>query len=157
MQSGRASACVHQVDGVTPYSYVVVEDDGSLTFVDTGMPKDGKRVLDYVQANMSKKPSDVKTIVLTHCHTPYVRGAYEIKKATGARLAIHEQDGDYLSGKKSMPPPKGAVGILFRTSEPFLTFTPVETYQRLEENDRVGRLTVLHPPGHTPGSISLYD
>jgi len=27
----------------------------------------------------------------------------------------------------------------------------------LEENDKVGKLVVIHTPGHTPGSISLYD
>jgi hydroxyacylglutathione hydrolase len=150
---------VHQVDGVDPYSYVLLEDDGSLTLVDTGMSKDGKGVLDYIRAKMSKKPSDVKTIVLTHCHVPYVRGAYEIRKATGAKLAIHEGDAEYLSGRKKMPAPRGAVGILFRVSEPFLAFTSVEPDQTLKESERVGggRLTVLHAPGHTPGSISLYD
>jgi len=65
---------VHRIDGVNPYSYIIAEDDGSLTLVDTGMSKDGRKVLDYVQAKMSKKPSDLKTILLTHCHTPYVRG-----------------------------------------------------------------------------------
>ncbi len=149
---------VHQIDGVNPYSYVVVEDDGSLTLVDTGMSKDGKKVLDYVRTKMSRKQSAVKTIVLTHCHIPYVRGAYEIRKATGAGLAIHGQDADFLSGKKKMPRPKGAVGVLFRISEPFLKFTTIEPDQTLKEGDRVGgRLTILHTPGHTPGSISLYD
>ena len=124
---------VHQIDGVNPYSYVLVEDDRSLTLVDTGMSKDGKKILDYVQTRMSLKPSDVKTIVLTHCHIPYVRGASETRKATGARLAIHDQDADYLSGKKKMPPPKGAVGVLFRISEPSLSFTSVEPDQRLKK------------------------
>jgi glyoxylase-like metal-dependent hydrolase (beta-lactamase superfamily II) len=148
---------VHRIDGENPYSYIIVEDDGSLTLIDTGMSKDGRKVMDYVQEKMSKKPSDLKTIILTHCHTPYVRGVFSIKKATGARVAIHEADADYLSGKKTMPPPKGAVRILFRISEPFLTFTPVEPDQRLKDSDRVGSLTVLHVPGHTPGSIALYD
>lgn len=67
---------------------------------------------------MSKEPSDVETIVLTHCHTPYIRGAYEIKKATGARLAIHTEDADYLSGRKKMPAPTGAAGVLFRILSP---------------------------------------
>jgi glyoxylase-like metal-dependent hydrolase (beta-lactamase superfamily II) len=49
-----------------------------------------------------------------------------------------------------MSPHKGVVGVLFRISEPFLAFTPVEPDQRLRENDRVGILTVLHVPGHTP-------
>jgi glyoxylase-like metal-dependent hydrolase (beta-lactamase superfamily II) len=92
----------------------------------------------------------LKTILLTHRHTPYVRGVYAIQRATGARVAIHDEDADYLSGKKTMPPPKGAVGVLFRISEPFLTFTPVEPDQRLKENDIVGTLTVLHVPGTPP-------
>ena len=149
---------VHQIDGVNANSYVIVEDDGTLTLIDTGMSKDGKKILNYIQANMSKKPSDVKTIVLTHSHIDHVRGAYEIKKATGAKVAIHAHDADYLSGKKRMPSPKGAIGVLFKIFTPFFKFTPVEPDQRLNENDRVGgRLTVLHTPGHTPGSISLYD
>jgi glyoxylase-like metal-dependent hydrolase (beta-lactamase superfamily II) len=149
---------VHKIDGVNPCSYVIVEKDDSLTLVDTGMSKDGKEVLDYIRARMTKKPSDVKTIVLTHCHTPYVRGAYELRKATGATLAIHEEDADYLSGRRKMSPPKGTVGVLFRISEPFLTFTPDEPDQRLKENDLVGgSLAVLHTPGHTPGGISLFD
>ncbi|MDA4117354.1 MAG: MBL fold metallo-hydrolase [Thaumarchaeota archaeon] len=56
-----------------------------------------------------------------------------------------------------MPAPKGAVGALFRISEPLLRFTPVEPDQILGENDKVAGLVVLHIPGHTPGSISLYD
>jgi len=149
---------VHQIDGVSPYCYIVIEGDGSLTLVDTGMPRDGRAVLTYLQANMSKKPSDVKMIVLTHCHTPYVRGASEIKRATGAKLAIHAEDADYLSGRKRMPPPTGAAGVLFRISEPLLAFSAVEPDVRLIENERVGdRLVVLHTPGHTPGSVSLYD
>ncbi|MDG6995444.1 MAG: MBL fold metallo-hydrolase [Nitrososphaerota archaeon] len=150
---------VHQIDGVNANSYAIVEDDGSLTIIDTGMSKDVKKILHYVETKMSKKPSDVKTIVLTHSHIDHVRGAYEMRKASGARLAIHEQDADYLSGKKKMPYPKGAIGFMFRIFSPLFKFTPVEPDQRLKENDSVGggRLSVLHTPGHTPGSISLYD
>jgi glyoxylase-like metal-dependent hydrolase (beta-lactamase superfamily II) len=148
---------VHQVDGVNANSYIIVDPDGTLTLIDTGMSKDGKRILNYLQTNMSKRPSNVKTIVLTHSHIDHVRGAYEIKKATGARLAIHEQDADYLAGKKRMPSPKGAIGVLFSILAPFFKFTPVEPDQRLNENDRIGKLIVIHTPGHTPGSLSLYD
>lgn len=148
---------VHQIDGVNANSYLVFEDDGSLTLVDAGMSKDGKKILNYVESNLSKKPSDIKTIVLTHSHIDHVRGVYALKNATGAKVAIHELDADYLSGKKKEPLPKGAIGILFRILSPFFKFTPLEPDQKLNENDRIGRLVVLHTPGHTPGSISLYD
>ena len=37
---------VHQIDGVNPYSYVLVEDDRWPTLVDTGISKDGKKILE---------------------------------------------------------------------------------------------------------------
>ena len=148
---------VHQIDGVNANSDVVFESDGSLTLIDAGMSKDGKKILNYLQTNLSKKPSDVKTIVLTHCHIDHVRGAYELRKATGAKIAIHEEDSDYLSGKKKMASPKGADRYPVQILGPFFKFPSAEPDQRLKENDRVGDLTVVYTPGHTPGSISLYD
>jgi glyoxylase-like metal-dependent hydrolase (beta-lactamase superfamily II) len=148
---------VHQVDGVNGNSYLVLENDGSLTLIDTGMSTGGKKILDYVRTNLKKQPSDVKTIVITHSHLDHTRGALAIKKATGAKVAIHELDADYLSGKKKLPPPKGAMGLLFRIFGVFFRIPTVEPEMRLKENDRIGSLTVLHTPGHTPGSISLYN
>jgi glyoxylase-like metal-dependent hydrolase (beta-lactamase superfamily II) len=148
---------VHRVDGSNANCYLVEEADGSLTLVDAGMQSDGKKILEYVATKMTKKPSDVKTIVITHCHIDHVRGAAALKKATGAEVAVHEADADFVSGKAKYPSPGGAVGLLFTLMSPFFHATPVEPGRRLKEGDEVGRLTVLHTPGHTPGSISLYD
>ncbi len=149
---------IHQIDGVNANSYLVLENDGSLTLVDAGMAPGGKKILDYIKTTMSKQPSDVKTIVLTHSHIDHVRGAFSMKNATGAKVAIHEQDADYLSGKKKLPPPKGGMGFIFRMLSVFFRSPVVEPEIRLKDGDRVGKsLTVLHTPGHTPGSISLYD
>ena len=145
------------MDGSNANSYLVVEADGSLTLVDAGMQGDGKKVLEYITTKMMRKPFDVKTIVLTHCHVDHVRGAAALKAATGAKVAVHEADADFVSGKARYPPPGGAMGLLFRLMSPFFHATSVEPDLRLKENDGVGRLTVLHTPGHTPGSISLYD
>lgn len=148
---------VELVDGSNANSYLVEEGDGSLTLVDAGMQGDGKKILQHITATMKRKPSDVKTIVLTHCHIDHVRGAAALKEATGAKVAVHEADADFVAGKKKPLPPRGAMGFMFRLMSPFFHATPVEPDIRLKENDRVGRLMVLHTPGHTPGSISLYD
>ncbi len=148
---------VHHVDGSNANSYVVEEADGSLSVVDAGMQGDGKKILAYVTTKMMRKPSDVRTIVLTHCHVDHVRGAAALKAATGAKVAVHEADADFVSGKAKYPLPGGAIGFFFRLLSPFFRVAPVVPDLRLKENDRVGRLTVIHTPGHTPGSISLYD
>lgn len=147
----------HHVDGSNANSYLVEEADGSLTLVDAGMQSDGKKILEYITTKMTRKPSDVKTIVLTHCHVDHVRGAAALKAATGAKVAVHEADADFVSGKAKYPPPGGAMGFFFGLMSPFFHVTPVGPDLRLKENDGVGRLTVLHTPGHTPGSIALYD
>ena len=87
---------VHQIDGVNANSYLVLEDDGSLTLIDTGMSLGGKKILDYIKTDLSKQPSDVKTIVLTHSHIDHIRGALAIKKASGAKVLIHEEDADAI-------------------------------------------------------------
>ncbi len=86
-----------------------------------------------------------------------MRATLSLKNATGARVAIHEQDADFLSGKKGHPSPKGAMGLIFRFFSLFLRPPKVEPDIRLWEEDKVGTLTVLHVPGHTPESISLYE
>jgi glyoxylase-like metal-dependent hydrolase (beta-lactamase superfamily II) len=69
-----------------------LDDEGSLTLVDTGTSTNGKKILEYVRMNLGKQPSDVKTIVITQAHVDHIRGALAIKKATGAKVAIHDQD-----------------------------------------------------------------
>jgi len=138
-------------------SYLLEEFDGSLILVDAGMQADGKKILEYISMTMMRKPSDVKTIILTHCHIDHVRGAAALKAATGAKVAVHEADAGFVSGKERYPPPAGTMGLIFRLMSAFVHARPVEPDIRLKESDKVGRLTVLHTPGHTPGSISLYD
>jgi len=148
---------VQYVDGSNANSYLVEESDGTLTLIDAGMQADGKRILEFITSKMHRKPSEVKTIVVTHCHVDHTRGLAAIKAATGAKVAVHEADADSVSGKKRYPSPGGAMGFAFSVMSLFFKTTPVEPDLVLKEGDTVGRLAVFHTPGHTPGSISLYD
>jgi glyoxylase-like metal-dependent hydrolase (beta-lactamase superfamily II) len=146
---------IHQVDGANGNVYVIVNGQ-ELVLVDTGMPRSTEKIVDCVRS-IGWQPSNISTIVLTHCHVDHVGSAYELKKLTNAKVAIHEEDADFAAGKKSLPRPKGVVGVLFKAASVFFKFTPVQPGITLKENDRLGKLTVIHTPGHTPGSISLHD
>ena len=147
---------VQYIDGSNANSYLIEESDGTLTLVDAGMQADGKRILEFI-AKSNRKPSEVKTIVVTHCHFDHTRGLAAIKAVTGAKVAVHEADADFVSGKKRNPSPAGAMGLAFGLTSPFFKVTPVDPDVLLKEGDTVGRTVVLHTPGHTPGSIALYD
>ncbi len=147
---------IHQVDGVKGNCFIIVQDD--LTLIDTGMPKNSAKIVNYIQDVLKRKPSDIKTIVLTHFHIDHVGDAFDLKKLSGAKVAIHEADADYVSGRKTPPVPKGGMGMIVKVLMPlFFISKPVEPDIKLKDRDIIAGLTCIHTPGHTPGSICLFD
>jgi glyoxylase-like metal-dependent hydrolase (beta-lactamase superfamily II) len=114
---------IHQVDGVNANVYLLIDGE-ELTIVDTGMPKNAEKILGYVH-KISREPSSISKILLTHCHIDHAGSAYELKRITKAKVAVHQEDADFVSGKKTMPAPKGAMSIAFKVMSPFFKFRPV--------------------------------
>ena len=89
----------------------------------------------------------IKLIVLTHSHIDHIGALAEVKKATGAEIAIHETEAPFLLKQpwrmEFMPPspPSPPAGRMLKEGD---TIT-------------VGKLKfkVLHTPGHTIGGICL--
>jgi glyoxylase-like metal-dependent hydrolase (beta-lactamase superfamily II) len=146
---------VHQVDGVRGNCYIIVGD--GLVLIDTGLPGNAKKILEYVHNTLGGIPSDIETIILTHYHLDHTGNAYEIWDITGAKVAIHADDADYVEGIKPMPVPAGFIGVFYRMFRFFFKFKPIQPDILLHDNDQIAGLTCIHAPGHTPGSICLYD
>ncbi|XUX01370.1 MAG: MBL fold metallo-hydrolase [Dehalogenimonas sp.] len=90
----------------------------------------------------------IQYIILTHSHFDHVAGTTSVKKATGARLVVHEADSSSLNNS-----------MLARLAG--CTHQPVPEPDLLLkgwEDLSIGELhfTVLNVPGHTPGGIALY-
>jgi len=143
---------IHQVEGINGNVYLV-EDGEKLILIDTGLPRNDKKIINSIQA-LGRKPTDVSTIVLTHFHIDHVGSAKKMKELTNAKVAVHELDADYVAGKKAPPKPKN---LMFKALSSVFKAAPVEPELLLKDNDKVGRLIVIHTPGHSEGSISLLD
>ena len=91
---------------------------------------------------------DIGVIVLTHGHSDHIAALYDIQQHTGAEVAIHAADADFLEGR-------GSFSMMFGISYK----TPGPPNRLLHDGDIVSaggiELTVVHTPGHTPGSICL--
>ncbi len=124
-----------------------------LAVIDTGTSGNAQKTVEYIQ-KLGYQPTDVKTIILTHFHMDHMGSAKELKDLTNAKVAVHTEDADFVSGKKPLPKPKN---ILFRAVTSFVKPVPVQVDVILKEGDKIAGLAVFHTPGHTPGSIVLLD
>ena len=148
---------IHRVDEASANMahsnvYLLIEGN-ELTVIDTGTAGNAKKIVDYIQ-KIGWQPTRVSTIIITHCHMDHAGSVKELKDLTGAKVAVHEEDADIVSGKKPQPRPKN---VLLRAVSSFIKIAPVQPDIILKDNDKIGQLTVIHTPGHTLGSIALLD
>jgi len=136
-------------------AYLHRSDDG-LTIIDPGYTGSFKAVLRYVEEH---DLGQVDWVVLTHHHVDHAGAAFALCRATGARLALHREDAPYLQRRR----PRNRMtlwGIADRLPARLASYvvsTAADDPRLLEDGDVIAGLTVVHGPGHTPGSICLYS
>jgi len=150
---------VHLIPGVRGVNvYLLLGATPAL--VDTGMPGSAGAILTYLDG-LGLAPADLARIVITHHHLDHVGSVAAIKQRTSALLLAHPADAPFISGEQPPPPAQSAIlRILFRLAAPVLPRAePAPVNATLQDGDRLdllGGATVVHVPGHTPGSIALH-
>ena len=132
----------------------------TLTLVDAGMPGSEEAILAYIDS-LGLDAGDLARMVITHHHLDHVGGIAAMKRRTAALVLAHPDDAGLISGEQSPPPASSPLmRFLFWLVAPLMpTLEPVPvdvTVQDGERLDLLGGATVVHVPGHTPGSIALH-
>ena len=94
-------------------------------------------------------PKTIRTIVNTHCHFDHTGGDQKFRNWVKAEIAIHESDKRSLENGDNL-------ADMFNESARIIT---VDRSLRGKDILRTKNFAfeVIHTPGHTPGSICLYD
>ena len=126
--------------------------------VDTGAPGDVGRILTGLR-RAGIEPSRLALILLTHGHSDHAGGAAELRRRTGAQIALHASDAPLVrAGANGVLAAQDLLGRFVRpfVDEPFEAFEPDLLFREGLSLEPYGlRARVLPTPGHTPGSISL--
>jgi len=137
---------VHKVSGAAFDGNVYLILDRRPILVDTGMMagptlKNIKKFID---------PGKIEMIILTHCHHDHSGAAPALKEATGARLLLSEKEAGAVGDDMA------SVAYLF--GQQAADYKVDETLKEGMVLD-IGewKLRVLETPGHSLGSLCLYE
>jgi glyoxylase-like metal-dependent hydrolase (beta-lactamase superfamily II) len=75
---------VHLIPSGFVNCYLGIDPDG-LTLIDTGLSRNASAVLKYI-AGLSRHPSDLKRILITHSDGDHVGALADLKSASQARV-----------------------------------------------------------------------
>ncbi|MBN1636901.1 MAG: MBL fold metallo-hydrolase [Deltaproteobacteria bacterium] len=153
---------------------------GPFTLIDTGPKYPGLlEQLNYELRQAGYRLGDVERIILTHGHIDHFGMTYSIREAAGRDVAcyIHPEDAWKISSANTSQdlwdheayevmalagmPLAEIEGIRERFSFFKDLCDPINNPCLMEDGDEffgnAYHLTVIHTPGHTPGSVSLYE
>jgi glyoxylase-like metal-dependent hydrolase (beta-lactamase superfamily II) len=137
-------------------SNIYLTADESPTIIDAGFPLDERRI---VKALGAAAPA---LMIATHYHIDHVGPMHRLKDRYGALVAAHGVDADVMEG--SVPYQVYKLDLLrtvyYKALSPLYRYEFVQIDRRLAEGDVLevmGGLEVIHLPGHTDGSIALYQ
>ncbi len=164
---------VQVADGVhqarTKYvAWVLIEDGGEVTLVDTGWCADRSRLLASLEG-IGRSAADVTALILTHGHRDHQGSAKWFQSRYGVPVSVHEEERANATGTKieEVPPLRVLrmawrpgvllwglqVGLHGRLNTDYLTAVETFTDGSL---DVPGRPVCVPTPGHTSGHVAFH-
>ena len=135
---------LHRVIGPIGTNVHVLGDDRTreAIAIDTATPS-----LDWIAGELAERGWTLKLIVSTHGHWDHIGDNAAVAKHTSALIGVHPLDAHRLTDPKPLYAP--------------FDVPPSVPAVELQEGGEIRfgelRLRVLHTPGHTEGSVCLYD
>ncbi len=140
----------------------LIDQDG-LTLIDTGAPGQADTILRAVES-LGKHPTDIKHILLTHCHADHTGNLATLVAATHAQTWMHPTDAALVQRGQVMRPLTPAPGLLntilfrlFIKTAP-TAIEPLTIDHEIQDNQELpvaGGVRTIHVPGHCAGQVAF--
>lgn len=127
-------------------SYLVYDDNKNGILID---PADE---YDKIINKIKELNLNIEYIILTHAHFDHINALYDMKKYTKAKVLVHKEDLEMLIGKIDN------ASTMFNAKNKYLNENEITV---IEDGFcfNIGNLKfeIIHTPGHTAGSIIIFE
>ena len=145
----RIAGNIYWVGSYDLSTYLITTPAGNI-LINTGVGDTAQQIRKNIE-QLGFRLSDTKLLTATHGHYDHVAGLAELKKMTGARVLIAEEDRSLLESG-------GKTDFAFGNS-PSAQFPPVQVDGTFKDGDTISlggtTLTVHRHAGHTRGATSF--
>jgi len=143
----RNGVYLYKEKGTLDANTYVIKDELTV-LIDPGLENYLEQQLKEMQDD-GIDPKDIDVIAITHLHPDHCGATAVLKEISGAKVALHPLQQDYLD-------------IMVEESRKFLGVEIIKKFSAdfvLEERLSLGstELKIIHTPGHSPGSICFYS
>jgi glyoxylase-like metal-dependent hydrolase (beta-lactamase superfamily II) len=148
------------------HAYLIEEESGELTLVDTGWDDDAHVILNYL-CSIGRSVTELRHIAITHAHRSHLGGLATLQGLSGATVYAHRAEAPIIEGHKRARPvslsptywrplvldPFRILGLLDLPKH-----VPCEVTERLGDYDKgpIGELEIIFTPGHTDGHLAFF-
>ncbi len=134
------------------YCYIV--SGKNVCLVDTGVAGSEGMIFDHLNG-LGHDPSEIRTIVQTHSHPDHIGSTKAIKGVSNCVVAIHNEERRWLEDIETQFAERPVPGFHDLVGGSVSVDRALDDMDRIELGDGL-TLEVIHTPGHSSGSISLF-
>ncbi|OPY51519.1 MAG: Hydroxyacylglutathione hydrolase [Methanosaeta sp. PtaU1.Bin112] len=136
------------------FVYVFLIYGERIWLIDSGVAGSESIIFQYLK-DTGRSPQEISMLILSHAHPDHIGSAAAIKRITGCTVAAHASERAWIEDVALQAKERPVPGFFD------LVGGSVEVDRTLDEGDLLrieggADLRVLHTPGHSCGSISLW-
>jgi glyoxylase-like metal-dependent hydrolase (beta-lactamase superfamily II) len=133
------------------YVYLVMSED--ITLIDSGVAGSESTIFSYIESQ-GRRPDEIARLILTHAHPDHMGAACTIVQATGCEVWLHPAEHAWAQDVQVQKQQRPVPGFDTLVAGSVLIDHDLADGQDIELGGDL-RATVVHTPGHSPGSVSL--
>jgi hydroxyacylglutathione hydrolase len=134
------------------YAFLIYGEE--ICLIDSGVAGSEKIILDYLKRT-GRSPEEIKRLILTHAHPDHIGAAAAIKRISGCTVAAHAAEKAWIEDVDLQAKERPVPGFFSLVGGSVQVDCTLQDGEVLHLEDGLA-LQVLHTPGHSPGSLSLW-